>query len=46
MKEYLVSQGIQANRIKTVAYGETKAKGETEEERSLNRCAEFIIIAR
>lgn len=46
VKEYLVSQGIQASRIKTVAYGEVKAKGETEEERALNRCAEFIIIAR
>ena len=46
VKDYLVSQGIQASRIKTVAYGEVKAKGETEEERALNRCAEFIIIAR
>lgn len=43
VKEYLVSQGIQANRIKTVAYGEVKAKGETEEERALNRCVEFGI---
>ncbi|MDA0784055.1 MAG: OmpA family protein [Bacteroidetes bacterium] len=43
VKEYLVSQGIQASRIKTVAYGELKAKGETEEERALNRCAEFGI---
>ena len=46
VKEYLVSQGVQASRIKTVAYGEVKAKGETEEERALNRCVEFIIIAR
>ena len=46
VKDYLVSQGIQASRIKTVAYGEAKAKGETEEERALNRCVEFIIIAR
>jgi outer membrane protein OmpA-like peptidoglycan-associated protein len=46
VKEYLMSQGIQASRIKTVAYGEVKAKGETEEERALNRCVEFIIIAR
>jgi outer membrane protein OmpA-like peptidoglycan-associated protein len=43
VKNYLVSQGIQANRIKTVAYGEVKAKGETEEERALNRCVEFGI---
>jgi outer membrane protein OmpA-like peptidoglycan-associated protein len=43
VKDYLVSQGIQANRIKTVAYGEVKAKGETEEERALNRCVEFGI---
>jgi outer membrane protein OmpA-like peptidoglycan-associated protein len=40
---YLVSKGIQANRIKTRAYGELKAKGETEEERALNRCVEFGI---
>jgi outer membrane protein OmpA-like peptidoglycan-associated protein len=46
VKDYLVSEGIQASRIKTVAYGEVKAKGETEEERALNRCAEFSIIAR
>ena len=43
VKNYLVSQGIQASRIKTVAYGEVKAKGETEEERSLSRCVEFGI---
>ncbi len=43
VKKYLVSVGIQASRIKTVAYGELKAKGETEEERALNRCVEFGI---
>jgi outer membrane protein OmpA-like peptidoglycan-associated protein len=43
VKEYLVSQGVQASRIKTVAYGEVKVKGETEEERALNRCVEFGI---
>jgi outer membrane protein OmpA-like peptidoglycan-associated protein len=43
VKEYLVSQGIQASRIKTVAYGEVKAKGETEEESALSRCVEFGI---
>jgi outer membrane protein OmpA-like peptidoglycan-associated protein len=43
VKNYLVSQGIQASRIKTVAYGEVKAKGETEEESSLSRCVEFGI---
>ena len=26
-----------------MAYGEIKAKGETEEERALNRCVEFEI---
>ncbi|MBM3439180.1 MAG: hypothetical protein FJX91_08650 [Bacteroidetes bacterium] len=45
VKTYLVSQGIPANRIKVVAYGETKAKGETEEERALNRCCEFSLSA-
>jgi len=43
VKNYLVSQGIQASRIKTVAYGEVKAKGETEEESSFSRCVEFGI---
>ena len=43
VKNYLVSQGIQASRIKTVAYGEVKAKGETEEESALSRCVEFGI---
>jgi len=43
VKNYLVSEGIQASRIKTVAYGEVKAKGETEEERALSRCVEFGI---
>lgn len=45
VKAYLVSQGIPANHIKVVAYGETKAKGETEEERALNRCVEFSLSA-
>jgi outer membrane protein OmpA-like peptidoglycan-associated protein len=43
VKAYLVSQGVPANRIKVVAYGEQKATGETEEERALNRCVEFRI---
>jgi len=43
IKNYLVSEGIQASRIKTVAYGEIKAKGETEEESALSRCVEFGI---
>lgn len=45
VKAYLVSQGIPAGRIKVVAYGETKAKGETDEERALNRCVEFSLSA-
>ncbi len=43
IKIYLVSEGIQASRIKTVAYGEIKAKGETEEESARSRCVEFGI---
>ena len=43
IKNYLVSEGIQASRIKTVAYGELKAKGETEDESALSRCVEFGI---
>lgn len=45
VKAYLVSQGIAASRIKVVAYGETKAKGDTDEERALNRCVEFDLSA-
>jgi outer membrane protein OmpA-like peptidoglycan-associated protein len=45
VKAYLLSQGIAASRIKVVAYGETKAKGETEEEHALNRCVEFSLSA-
>jgi len=45
VRTYLISQGISAKRIKVVANGETKAKGETEEERALNRCVEFSLIA-
>jgi outer membrane protein OmpA-like peptidoglycan-associated protein len=43
VRAYMISQGIAGNRIKIVAYGELKAKGETEEERALNRCVEFSI---
>lgn len=43
VKAYLVSQGVPANRIKVVSYGEQKAKGDSEEERALNRCVEFGI---
>ena len=43
VRSYLVKNGIEFYRIKIVAYGETKAKGETEEERALNRCVEFEI---
>jgi outer membrane protein OmpA-like peptidoglycan-associated protein len=43
VRSYLVKNGVEFYRIKTVAYGEVKAKGETEEERALNRCVEFII---
>ena len=44
VKAYLVSQGVPANRIKVIAYGEQKAKGDSEEERTVNRCVEFKII--
>ena len=43
VRSYLVKNGVEFYRIKIVAYGETKAKGETEEERALNRCVEFEI---
>lgn len=45
VKAYMVSQGIPASRIKVVAYGETKAKGETDEEREIDRCVEFDLSA-
>lgn len=43
-KEYIVSQGIDASRIRTVSYGEEKPAvvGETEEAYKANRRAEFI----
>lgn len=43
VRSYLVKNGVEFYRIKIVAYGEIKAKGETEEERALNRCVEFEI---
>jgi outer membrane protein OmpA-like peptidoglycan-associated protein len=43
VRSYLMKNGVEFYRIKTVAYGEVKAKGETEEERALNRCVEFEI---
>ena len=43
VRSYLVKNGVGFYRIKIVAYGEIKAKGETEEERALNRCVEFEI---
>jgi outer membrane protein OmpA-like peptidoglycan-associated protein len=43
VRSYLVKNGVEFYRIKTVAYGEVKAKGESEEERALHRCVEFEI---
>lgn len=43
VRAYLIKNGVEFYRIKTVAYGEIKATGKTEEERALNRCVEFEI---
>ncbi|MDI9866359.1 OmpA family protein [Flectobacillus sp. DC10W] len=45
-KKYLISQGIQAERIQTKGWGQTRAiaSNATEERRKLNRRVEFTII--
>jgi len=43
VRTYLIEQGISESRINFAAYGELKAKGETEEEQTLERCVEFEI---
>jgi outer membrane protein OmpA-like peptidoglycan-associated protein len=45
-KKYLVSQGIQADRVQTKGWGQTRpiASNATEERRKLNRRVEFTII--
>lgn len=43
VRTYLVEQGISESRINFAAYGELKAKGETEEEQTLDRYVEFEI---
>ena len=45
-KKYLISQGIQADRIQTKGWGQTRpiASNATEERRKLNRRVEFTII--
>jgi len=45
VKEYLVSRGIDPNRMHTISYGEEMpiAQGATEEAYSLNRRAQFLV---
>ncbi|HUC81404.1 MAG TPA: OmpA family protein, partial [Flavisolibacter sp.] len=44
--EYILSKGINANRITSKGYGETKpvAPNDTDENRQLNRRVEFVIV--
>lgn len=44
--EYIVTQGIKAERIKTLGYGETKpvSTNDTDEGKQLNRRVEFTIL--
>ena len=46
VREYIVSKGIDANRITSQGYGETKpvATNDTDEGRQLNRRVEFKIL--
>jgi OOP family OmpA-OmpF porin len=46
VKKYLISKGIEDNRLKSAGYGETKPvqKGKTLEIRALNRRVEFELI--
>jgi OOP family OmpA-OmpF porin len=46
VKDYLIKNGIAANRISGKGYGATKpiASGDTEENRRLNRRVEFKIM--
>jgi OmpA-OmpF porin, OOP family len=46
VKKYLISKGIDENRLKSAGYGETKPvqKGKTPEIRALNRRVEFELI--
>ena len=45
MKDYLVSQGISADRLRTVSYGEERPKYDNsrEETRRLNRRAALVV---
>lgn len=46
VKEYMISKGIEANRIQTIGYGAEKPVGRnsTDSGRGLNRRVEFVII--
>jgi peptidoglycan-associated lipoprotein len=48
VRDYLVSLGVGANRVRTISYGEERpfALGHTEEAFRLNRRAHFVITAR
>lgn len=48
VKRYLVSQGLEENRIKTVGFGETVPiqSNDTEEGRAINRRAEVVVVTK
>ena len=48
LRDYLVSLGVGASRVRTISYGEERpfALGHTEEAFRLNRRAHFVITAR
>jgi outer membrane protein OmpA-like peptidoglycan-associated protein len=48
VKEYMISSGIEASRLSSKGFGETKfkVKNDSEENRALNRRTEFLVTGK